>query len=140
MEQQLVELYKEKEVLSQHFPGLAVKDIIDLTRSIQGQLDSLMEDQVDRLIREREQLDRAFPGMTIDEIIHLAKQGMNSVGGGYGGSTSSDVALNMEAQLISLYEEKQQLATAFPGLDAHEIVDELNRKIRRLESLYARAA
>jgi hypothetical protein len=141
MEEQLRELYKEKETLAAHFPGLSVREIVELTRSVQNQLDALYEDHIDRLLSERDRLSSAFPGMTIDEIIDLAHAGMRGDAiRATGGQAAVGIAENMEQQLIHLYSEKETLANAFPGKNAQEIVQDINNKVRRLEALYAKVA
>lgn len=139
MEAQLRELYRDKEVISQAFPGVSAQGLIELMRSIQGQIDTLLEEQFNWLVQERDRLYAAFPGKSIDQIIELARRGA-AIDGSTAGIENPAMTASMEAQLVDLYEEREKLSVIFPGMDAEEIVTEISAKVKRLEALYARAA
>lgn len=136
MEEQLAELYREKEHLSLAFPGLDVKGFIELTRSVQGQLDALISEQVDQLLEEKSKMEAAPPGLTIDQIIELAQTELYRRTGAT--ADADPVTTSFSQQLASLYSEREELESAFPGRSVPQIVGEIQEKIRLLEQLYAR--
>jgi len=136
MEEQLSELYREKEHLAQAFPGMDIKGVLELTRSVQTQLDSLISEQIDTLLEERSRLETALPGVSIDQVIEfaLAEQFRRT---GATNSGSDPVEQSFTAQLTELYRDREELETVFPGRSAFEIVSEVQEKIRLLEQFYA---
>jgi hypothetical protein len=127
MEAQLIELYKERETLAAHFPGLTAEEIVAAAAALQNRLNAAVEDQLVELAELRVALMEAFPEASLGQIIEFAKAGIEIV--------APELESSLDAQLRDLYEERQLLAEAFPGKSAEEIAADLDRKLRLLEQL-----
>ncbi len=138
MERQLAELYRDKELLDANFPGKSAQEIVTLVRSVDDELNRLIQERFDALESDRARLAAAFPGLTIDEVIELARQGAKT--SRVTPPDPTDQASSLEAQLIELYDEKRQIAEQWPGLEIEEVVAEIKAKIERLERLCSDAA
>ena len=136
MEEQLAEFYGEKEHLNLAFPGFEVRDLIEASRSVQSQLESLISDQVDALLIDKSKLDEALPGLTIEHVIELAKAELDRREHDTAGSDL--MVSSLSEQLSSLYTEREELETVFPGRDIRSIVTEIQDKIKLLAKFYSR--
>ncbi len=134
MKRQLKELQKEKELLSQSFPGLEVPEIVDFARTVQAEFESLVADQIEIVLRERAELREAFPTLSIAEVIELAKAEQDRRA--HEAKLAADPeARSLAAQLATLYAEIDQLNRAFPGLAPAQVVDTVKDKVRLVDQL-----
>lgn len=138
MAEQLNELYAEKELLENQFPGMGPKEIVEMVKSLESQLLAIVEEHFEEFVAFRAAMEKSFPGMTVEDVLECARVGkLNSHLTAKNPATAQE---SLEAQLIDLYEERQALATAFPGLTPKEIVEEFRAKLEKLELYYDRVA